>query len=178
MRQRCRCCGERWLTMSRWCATPPRGRSRKSKNAIGTDMADPKPIRRWAALSLLLALALAVLGLMVEHYVSKFWGLLLLSFGEAALVGGLADWFAVRALFVHPFGIPFPHTALIPRNRPRIVREMRELVERQWLPRPVLVARVQAFDFVGQAIVPALRSLRPQLGDLLRDVAQEPSPQS
>src|SRR4051794_1834655 len=181
MRQRCRCCGERWLTMSRWCATPPRGRSRKSKNAIGTDMADPKPIRRWAALSLLLALALAVLGLMVEHYVSKFWGLLLLSFGEAALVGGLADWFAVRALFGHPFGIPFPHTALIPRNRLRIVHEIREMVQNEWLPRSLLTSKVEAFDFVGSGILPIIEPLKPHLKGVLRslghDVLEEIAPQ-
>jgi uncharacterized membrane-anchored protein YjiN (DUF445 family) len=38
------------------------------------------------------------------------------AFAEAAMVGGLADWFAVTALFRHPLGLPIPHTAIIPRN--------------------------------------------------------------
>ena len=77
-------------------------------------------VDRWARMSLVVALALALVGKVVQETTPApvaFWGGLLFAFGEAALVGGLADWFAVRALFVHPFGIPFPHTALIPRNR-------------------------------------------------------------
>src|SRR5215213_2265001 len=42
------------------------------------------------------------------------------AFAEAAMVGGLADWFAVTALFRHPLGLPIPHTAIIPRNKDRI----------------------------------------------------------
>ena len=41
------------------------------------------------------------------------------AFAEAAMVGGLADWFAVTALFRHPLGLPIPHTAIIPRNKSR-----------------------------------------------------------
>src|SRR5712671_7760392 len=39
---------------------------------------------------------------------------------EASMVGGVADWFAVTALFRHPLGLPIPHTAIIPRNKDRI----------------------------------------------------------
>ena len=42
------------------------------------------------------------------------------AFAEAAMVGGLADWFAVTALFRHPLGLPIPHTAIIPLNKDRI----------------------------------------------------------
>src|SRR5882757_8390045 len=122
-------------------------------------MSTANRIDRWAKLSLLLALAIAVLGFALrESKLAVFAGGLLLAFGEAALVGGLADWFAVRALFAHPFGIPFPHSALIPRNRRRIVAEIRGLVEHEWLPRPMLVARINAFDFVTDAIMPFVHS--------------------
>jgi uncharacterized membrane-anchored protein YjiN (DUF445 family) len=47
------------------------------------------------------------------------WGFVK-AFAEAAMVGGLADWFAVTALFRHPLGLPIPHTAIIPRNKDRI----------------------------------------------------------
>jgi uncharacterized membrane-anchored protein YjiN (DUF445 family) len=143
-------------------------------------MADNKPIGRWASLSLLLALGLAGVGLIVEHLGSKFWGGLLLAFGEAALVGGLADWFAVRALFVHPFGIPFPHTALIPRNRPRIVAKIRELVQHEWLPQSLLTTKIQSFDFVGAGLLPILEPMKPHLRDMLasaaRDLLRDASP--
>src|SRR5436309_1454748 len=114
-------------------------------------------IDRWARLSLLGALGLAVLGKVLDlSGLAPFWGGLLFAFGEAALVGGLADWFAVRALFGHPFGIPFPHTALIPRNRRRIVHEIREMVQHEWLPRSLLTGKVEKFDFVAQGLLPVV----------------------
>jgi uncharacterized membrane-anchored protein YjiN (DUF445 family) len=121
--------------------------------------------------SLLAALALVLVGKVLDRPdLLPFWGGLLAAFGEAALVGGLADWFAVRALFTHPFGIPFPHTALIPRNRRRLIGEIRNLVLEQWLPRPVLIQKVKGFDFVGQGVLPVLPALRPHLRELIRKV--------
>jgi uncharacterized membrane-anchored protein YjiN (DUF445 family) len=143
-------------------------------------MAENRPIGRWASLSLLMALAVALTGVVFQAKVSPFWGGLLRAFGEAALVGGLADWFAVRALFVHPFGIPFPHTALIPRNRPRIVAKIRELVQHEWLPQSLLVGKIQEFDFVGAGLLPILEPMKPHLRDVLigatRDLLREVSP--
>jgi hypothetical protein len=129
-------------------------------------------MERLARGSLLLALAVAVAGKVLGMW-APFWGGLLFAFGEASLVGGLADWFAVRALFAHPFGIPFPHTAIIPRNRQRIVQEIRGLVEKEWLPRSLLVGKVEAFDFVGSGLLPLAESLRPRLREVIRGVARE-----
>src|SRR5262245_17163107 len=110
-------------------------------------MPPPKHIARWARLSLLIALGIALIGFFLRRSdVSPFAGGLLLAFGEAALVGGLADWFAVRALFAHPFGIPFPHSALIPRNRRRIVAELSNLVQNEWLPQTLLTDKLAQFD--------------------------------
>src|SRR5437588_2161769 len=126
-------------------------------------------IGRWAKVSLLAALAVAISGLLLrDSGAAPLLGSMLLAFGVAALVGGLADWFAVRALFAHPFGIPFPHSALIPRNRRRIAREIRRLVETEWLPPSALAARVALFDFVGAGLLPALGPLRPRLREVLR----------
>ena len=128
----------------------------------------PRPIGRLALGSLVFAALVVVVGKVLDHPDRiPFWGGLLAAFGEAALVGGLADWFAVRALFAHPLGLPFPHTALIPHNRRRIVHEIRALVETEWLPRSLLVAKVSAFDFVAR-ITPALDLVRGPLRDLLR----------
>ncbi len=135
-------------------------------------MAPPHRIERLARGSLLVALGLAILGKVLDHPDRlPFWGGLLAAFGEAALVGGLADWFAVRALFAHPLGIPLPHTALIPRNRDRIIREIRELVLKEWLPLSLLRSKLEAFDFVGQALLPVVGPLRLHLRALFRSIA-------
>ena len=62
------------------------------------------------------------------------------AFAEAAMVGGLADWFAVTALFRHPMGVPIPHTAIIPRNKDRIADTMAAFLRSNFLT-PVVVAR-------------------------------------
>src|SRR5690606_36834301 len=59
---------------------------------------------------------------------------------EAGVVGGLADWFAVTALFRHPFGLRIPHTAIIPRNKDRIGEGLGRFVERHFLA-PELIRR-------------------------------------
>ncbi|MDE2405313.1 MAG: DUF445 domain-containing protein [Sphingomonadales bacterium] len=62
------------------------------------------------------------------------------AFAEAALVGGLADWFAVTALFRRPLGLPIPHTAIIPENKDRIADTMATFL-RTWFLTPQVVAR-------------------------------------
>lgn len=61
---------------------------------------------------------------------------------EAAVVGGLADWFAVTALFRHPMGLPIPHTAIIPLRKDRIGRSLGRFVQTNFLTREVVEARV------------------------------------
>lgn len=65
--------------------------------------------------------------------VAGSWMPWLQAFSEAALVGALADWFAVVALFRHPLGIPIPHTAIIPGNQGRIAVELAEFIETNFL---------------------------------------------
>ncbi|MCW2493250.1 MAG: uncharacterized protein JWN47_2614, partial [Frankiales bacterium] len=52
---------------------------------------------------------------------------------EAAMVGGLADWFAVTALFRHPLGLPIPHTAIIPRKKDQIGESLGAFVNENFL---------------------------------------------
>jgi uncharacterized membrane-anchored protein YjiN (DUF445 family) len=61
---------------------------------------------------------------------------------EAAMVGALADWFAVTALFRHPLGLPIPHTAIIPRRKDEIGRSLGDFVEGEFLTREVLDDRL------------------------------------
>jgi uncharacterized membrane-anchored protein YjiN (DUF445 family) len=71
------------------------------------------------------------------------------AFAEAAMIGALADWFAVTALFRHPLGIPIPRTAVIPRNKARIGQTLGRFVERNFLSPELLSARVAGVDFAG-----------------------------
>lgn len=74
----------------------------------------------------------AIAMVLQNHYGSVFWTDLLLHVTQAALIGGLADWFAVTALFEKPLGIPW-HTALIPRNRAKLIDSLAHTVERDFL---------------------------------------------
>ena len=74
---------------------------------------------------------------------------------EAAMVGALADWFAVTALFRHPLGLPIPHTAIIPKRKDQIGRSLGEFVEGNFLTREVLAERSNA-ERAGAAVADAL----------------------
>ncbi len=71
------------------------------------------------------------------------------SFAEAAMVGGLADWFAVTALFRHPLGLPIPHTAIIPRNKDRIGETLANFLKENFLIPSVVARRMQNIDVAG-----------------------------
>jgi uncharacterized membrane-anchored protein YjiN (DUF445 family) len=71
------------------------------------------------------------------------------SFAEAAMVGGLADWFAVTALFRHPLGVPIPHTAIIPRNKDRIGDALANFLKENFLIAAVVARRMQRLDVAG-----------------------------
>jgi uncharacterized membrane-anchored protein YjiN (DUF445 family) len=63
---------------------------------------------------------------------------------EASMVGGLADWFAVTALFRHPLGIPIPHTAIIPRKKDQIGEALASFVQQNFLTESVVGERLAA----------------------------------
>ncbi|WP_229419322.1 DUF445 domain-containing protein [Pseudoduganella dura] len=71
------------------------------------------------------------------------------AFAEAAMVGGLADWFAVTALFRHPLGLPIPHTAIIPRNKDRIGANIAEFLEHNFITPEVVRNELKDVDFAG-----------------------------
>ncbi|WPZ05347.1 DUF445 domain-containing protein [Blastomonas marina] len=71
------------------------------------------------------------------------------SFAEAAMVGGIADWFAVTALFRHPFGIPIPHTAIIPNNKDRIADTMADFLRDNFLTPAVVARRMIGMNIAG-----------------------------
>ena len=159
---------------------------------------DPGLVRRLRRMRLF---ATALLGVMAVVYIGTTWlaspspyVAAIRAFAEAALVGGLADWFAVTALFRRPLGLPIPHTAIVPARKNQIGRALarfirdhflvREAVERR-LARANLAARLGAWleeggnaarvsRDLGQALAWALREdggggeLRGALGGTLR----------
>jgi uncharacterized membrane-anchored protein YjiN (DUF445 family) len=77
----------------------------------------------------------ALVVFLISHFFGGDTGLngFIRAASEAALIGGIADWFAVTALFRHPLGLPIPHTALIPRSKDEIGRGLAEFVQQNFL---------------------------------------------
>ncbi|MBJ7443237.1 MAG: DUF445 domain-containing protein [Sphingobium sp.] len=73
------------------------------------------------------------------------------AFAEAAMVGGLADWFAVTALFRHPLSLPIPHTAIIPRNKDRIGETLANFLRDNFLTPAVVARRMRGMDVAAAA---------------------------
>lgn len=73
------------------------------------------------------------------------------AFAEAAMVGGIADWFAVTALFRHPLGIPIPHTAIVPARKDRIGTALGNFVQRNFLQREVVEQKLAAMKLGERA---------------------------
>ena len=69
---------------------------------------------------------------------------------EASMVGALADWFAVTAIFRHPLGLPIPHTAIIPRKKDQIGESLGAFVQTHFLTREVVEHTVDAADLPGR----------------------------
>src|SRR5262245_32253850 len=98
-----------------------------------------------------LLLVMAVVFLAARAYEPLWPGLAYVkSFAEAAMVGGLADWFAVTALFRHPLGIPIPHTAIIPRNKDRIGQALATFLKENFLIPPVVARRMRNYAIAGE----------------------------
>ncbi|MBI1181102.1 MAG: DUF445 family protein [Alphaproteobacteria bacterium] len=100
--------------------------------------------------SLLLLLMAAVYAATLHWPVGGFWGGLAHNGAEAAMVGGLADWSAVTALFRHPLGIPIPHTAILPRNKDRIGEGLGGFVERHFLEPDTVADKLRSVDVAGR----------------------------
>ena len=120
-------------------------------NAIG-DASKAAALRTMKMLALGLLLAAAVLFLVARANEdgSTTWGYVR-AFAEAAMVGALADWFAVTALFRHPLGIPIPHTAIIPNRKDEIGKSLGEFVETNFMSRDVLDERLAGIS-VGRRL--------------------------
>jgi uncharacterized membrane-anchored protein YjiN (DUF445 family) len=66
------------------------------------------------------------------------------AFAEASVVGGLADWFAVVALFRHPLGLRIPHTAILPRSKDRIGAGLADFIQEHFLTPEIIVEKLRS----------------------------------
>ena len=99
-----------------------------------------------------LLVAMAGLFVAVRAFEAQYpWLSFVKAFAEAAMVGGLADWFAVTALFRHPLGLPIPHTAIIPRNKDRIGEALASFIRDNFLIPAVVARRMRNIDIAGAA---------------------------
>jgi len=103
----------------------------------------PPRQRRLALLVLLAAVALAVAAYPLR---ARWWGGFILAIAEAGIVGGLADWFAVTALFRHPLGLPIPHTAIIPANWELMAQRVGTMVGDRVLTKDYVTQEIGRFD--------------------------------
>ena len=111
------------------------------------------------------------------------WGYVI-AFAEAAMVGGLADWFAVTALFRHPLGIPIPHTAIIPEKKDRIADTMAGFLRDNFLTPGVVARRMRELNIAraaGDFLVQPPKQGRGRIGEgatgLLAEMLQALDPE-
>ena len=130
------------------------------------------------------SLTIAVAGALAAHFAPRMgvvadgaWLRIVGAGFEAAVIGGLADWFAVTALFRHPLGIPIPHTAIIPARRAKMIESIVNMIEVEWLSPEVISQRLERLS-PSEAVTDWLsdplhvQRVTAPLRDLLRGVAR------
>jgi uncharacterized membrane-anchored protein YjiN (DUF445 family) len=114
---------------------------------------DQENISKKKALNKMKGSALSLLGFAVLLFIIAIYFKIpmLQAFSEAAMVGGIADWFAVVALFRHPLGIPIWHTAIIPTKKNEIGENLGNFVSEEFLNREKLEIKLEEFNFATKA---------------------------
>src|SRR5881628_3365842 len=121
-----------------------------SSFAFSADAARAAELRRVKALATLVlagTLVLFVVAKTLLHLHPAFG--FIAAFAEAATIGGLADWYAVVALFRRPLGLPIPHTAIIQSNQQRIADRLGEFIEVHFLEAGPVEAKLRQVDFAS-----------------------------
>ncbi|HEY5085924.1 MAG TPA: DUF445 domain-containing protein [Gemmatimonadaceae bacterium] len=108
-------------------------------------------MKRFALLLLVCAVVIFVIALIMERHYGWVWLGYVRAAAEASVVGGVADWFAVTALFRHPLGIPIPHTAIVPARKDRIGRALGNFVQQNFLDRAVVARKLTALRLGDRA---------------------------
>jgi uncharacterized membrane-anchored protein YjiN (DUF445 family) len=141
-----------------------------------------RPPRRQRRLALGVLLAAAVVAVAVFPVRSTWWGGWILAVAEAGIVGGLADWFAVTAIFRRPLGLPIPHTALISANWELMAARVGTMVGSRVLTKEYVaqeIARVDVASLLARGAERlTARDLDAATRELARWLAAEMSPKA
>ena len=114
------------------------------------DLERARDLSRVKFAATILLVCTATLFIVARHFEPLHWAWgYVAAFASAATVGGLADWYAVVALFRRPLGLPIPHTAIIPRNHRRIADNLGEFIETNFLAPEPVEARLRDVDFAA-----------------------------
>ena len=133
-------------------------------------MSSPAPRQRRIALIVLLAAVLVAIASF--PFRASWWGGWILAIAEAGIVGGLADWFAVTAIFRRPLGLPIPHTALIPANWELMAERVGTMVGDRVLTKDYVAREVARFD-IADLLARAADRVKPEdLEAVLRAAAR------
>ena len=132
----------------------PRGRQSLRAGRVGEqlsrDQERARDLRRIKLAATALLVFTAALFIVARHFEPRHWAWgYVAAFAAAATVGGLADWYAVVALFRRPLGLPIPHTAIIQRNHLRIADTLGEFIETNFLAPEPVEARLREVDFAA-----------------------------
>ena len=118
--------------------------------APNRDAERARDLRRIKLAATALLFFTAALFVVARHFEPTHWAWgYVASFAAAATVGGVADWYAVVALFRRPLGLPIPHTAIIPRNHLRIADTLGEFIETNFLAPEPVEKRLGEVDFAA-----------------------------
>ncbi|HVG79655.1 MAG: DUF445 domain-containing protein [Candidatus Rokuibacteriota bacterium] len=128
------------------------------------------PGQRRLALGVLLGAG--VLAIAAFPLRATWWGGWILAVAEAGIVGGLADWFAVTAIFRYPLGLPIPHTALIPHNWERMAERVGVMVGGRVLTKDYVREEIARIDFADLLVRGAERISRADLDTATRTAAR------
>jgi uncharacterized membrane-anchored protein YjiN (DUF445 family) len=129
---------------------PPRRQPARAPASGPAARTDRARRMRIVATVMLVAMAMVFLVALRFEHLHPAVGYVI-AFAEAAMVGGLADWFAVTALFRHPLGIPIPHTAIIPEKKDRIADTMAGFLRDNFLTATVVARRMRGMNFARAA---------------------------
>ncbi|HYR65348.1 MAG TPA: DUF445 family protein [Reyranella sp.] len=117
---------------------------------LDRDRARARDLRRIKRVATALLVFTASLFIVARHFEPTHWAWgYVAAFAAAATVGGLADWYAVVALFRRPLGLPIPHTAIIARNHLRIADTLGSFIETNFLAPEPVEARLGEVDFAA-----------------------------
>ena len=139
---------------------------------VGARVAEsPRPSRQ-RRLATIVLLAAAALAAAATPFAGTWWGGWILAVAEAGIVGGLADWFAVTALFRRPLGLPIPHTAIISANWERLADRVGTMVGDRVLSKEYVAREIARVDVAGLLAKLAERLTPADLEATVRGVAR------